>query len=64
MAILLEEAYAVQCDVCEKVYMNEHGSTLFVDKKTAKEKAQGDNWVIEEWKCYCPDCYEIDEDDI
>lgn len=64
MGVFEEIAYGVQCDVCGKVYMNEQsGFTLFTDANSAKEEAQDDYWLIEDGKCYCPDCFEIDEDD-
>jgi len=64
MAIFKETAYGIQCDVCEKVYMNEYsGFTLWNDEDSVKEEAQDDYWLIEDSKCYCPECYEIDGDD-
>ncbi len=64
MAVFEEITYGVQCDICGKVYMNEYSrETLFVNAKLAKEEAQEDQWLIEDGKCYCPDCFEIDEDD-
>lgn len=64
MAVFEEKAYGIQCDVCEKVYMNEHsGFSLWSDESSVKEEAQEDHWLIENGKCYCPDCFEIDEDD-
>ena len=64
MAIFEEKAYGVTCDVCKEIYMNEHsGFSLWVDENSAKEKAQEDGWLFEGERCYCPNCYEIDEDD-
>lgn len=64
MAVFEEKAYGIQCDVCGKVYMNVHsGFSLWNDENSAKEEAQEDYWLIEDGKCYCPDCFEIDEDD-
>lgn len=64
MAVFEEKAYGVQCDVCGKVYMNKHsGFTLFVDANSAKEDAQDYYWLIENGKCYCPDCFEVGDDD-
>lgn len=64
MGVFEEIAYGVQCDVCGKVYMNEHsGFTLFTDANSAKEEAQDDYWLIEDGKCYCPDCFEVGEGD-
>lgn len=64
MAIFEETAYGVQCDVCGKVYMNEHsGFSLWTDANSPKEEAQEDYWLIEGRKCYCPECYEIDDND-
>lgn len=64
MAIFEEKAYGVQCDVCSKVYMNEYsGFSLWTDESSPREEAQDDHWLIEDGKCYCPDCFEIDEED-
>lgn len=64
MATFEEKSFGIQCDVCEKVYMDEHsGFTLWVDEASAREAAQDDYWLIEDGKCYCPDCFEIDEND-
>lgn len=64
MAIFEETMYGVQCDRCKKIYEEYHsGSTVFVDKESVMEAAQDDNWLIEDSKCYCPDCYECGEDD-
>ena len=44
--------------------MNEYsGFTLWTDENSPKEEAQDDHWLIEDGKCYCPDCFDIDEDD-
>lgn len=64
MAIFEEKAYGAQCDVCGEVYMNEHtGFFLWSDDNSVKEEIQDDNWLVEDGKCYCPKCYEIDEED-
>ena len=63
MAILKEIVYEVECDGCGKVYRNEYsGSSIFDDKDLAKEEAQDNHWLIEDGKCYCPKCQDIDED--
>lgn len=64
MALFEEITYGIQCDVCGKLFTNEHsGFSLFVDKNQVKEEAQDYDWFIEKEECYCPDCYEIDDND-
>lgn len=63
MAIFEEKCFGVQCDNCKKMYEDYNGFTIFVDKDSAIENAQDDSWLIDSNKCYCPDCYAIDEDD-
>lgn len=64
MAIFNEKMYGIQCDVCKDVYRNAHsGYAMYVDEDSAKEEAQEEYWLIEGGKCYCPKCFEIDEDD-
>lgn len=64
MAIFEQKAYGVKCDVCDTVYMNEYsGFSLWADENSVKEEARDDSWLIEDGKCYCPNCYDIDEDD-
>lgn len=64
MAIFEEKAYGIECDVCKDVYVNEHSCfSLWADENSVKEEAQEDYWLIEDGKCYCPHCFEIDDDD-
>lgn len=65
MAIFEEKAYGAQCDVCGIVYMNEYsGFSLWVDTNSVKEEIQDDYWLVEDGKCYCPKCYDIDDNDV
>lgn len=64
MAIFEAKCYGVECDICKDVYVNEYsGLSVWVDDDSAIEEAQEDGWLIEDGKCYCPNCYEIDEED-
>ena len=63
MAVFEEKCFGIQCDNCKKIYENYEGFSMFADKESAMEGAQDDYWLIDNVQCFCPDCYEIDEDD-
>lgn len=63
MAIFEEKCFGIQCDNCGKIYEDYSGFSMFADKESGRDNATDDSWVIEMDKCYCPDCYIIDDDD-
>ena len=63
MAIIEIKAFGIECDRCKKDYDNYNGFSIFCDKEDATQGAQNDDWLIDENGCYCPNCYDIDEED-
>lgn len=64
MAIFEETMYGVQCDSCGKIYDDGDGHNVWPDKSQAFSNAQEwNNWIEHEGKHYCPECYEIDDND-
>ena len=54
-----EKCYVMTCDKCG-VVCNEQG---YADKNDVLEAANNCEWYISENNHYCPDCYEMDDDD-
>ena len=65
MAIFEEKCYGAKCDVCGELFEDSvTGFSIYVDEGTVIDEAQDEGWYItEDNECYCPKCYEIDEDD-
>lgn len=63
MAISEVECFMVECDHCKDMFENSEGFSIFVDQGSAKEECRDADWLIENNKCYCPNCYDYDEND-
>lgn len=64
MAIQEVTMYAAVCDNCNKGWFNDyHGWSAMHDESSLKEMISNDDWHLEYGKTYCPDCFEIDEED-
>lgn len=62
--ILKMDYYTVKCDNCGKLYSDEHcGYTAWADEYGAIQNASDADWLKEDDKDYCPDCYEYDDED-
>ena len=58
--IVKEFFYNVECDCCKRLANEE---LWRVDEEGAKEDAQENDFLVLGGKCYCPDCYQYDDDD-
>lgn len=58
------KCYSLMCDNCHKGYI-ESGSDycVWLEESIAIESATENDWIEHEGKHYCPNCYEVDEDD-
>jgi Zn finger protein HypA/HybF involved in hydrogenase expression len=58
------EMFTIKCDNCGKLYEDEHqGFCAWNYEGAAWEYASEENWIREDDKHYCPNCYEYDDDD-
>ena len=58
------KSYALICDNCGKTYIeNYHDYSVWLEPDTAIEEAEYEDWIEHEDKHYCPNCYELDDDD-
>lgn len=58
------KSYSLICDNCDKTYIDTcKDYCIWLDEYTATEYAMSDGWIENEGKHYCPNCYEVDEDD-
>ena len=56
--------YGVVCDNCNKGCIDEdNGFVAWSDESSAKDNAIDSEWIEENEKHYCPDCFEYDDDD-
>lgn len=55
--------YTVVCDNCGKDSNADSDFSCWNDEDWAQELAMESDWIKEEDKYYCPDCYEYDDDD-
>ena len=55
--------YTVICDNCGKDSNADSDFSCWNDMGWAQEEALESDWIKEEDKHYCPDCYEYDDDD-
>ena len=58
-----EECVILECDNCEKIFENYNGFTIFPEENTAIQEAMDDDWYQDGDKCYCSDCYSLDDND-
>lgn len=64
MGIFKGSCHGIQCDNCGRVYENPFtGISMMVEESGIMEDAQDHEWLIEDGRCYCPECYEFDDDD-
>lgn len=66
-----ETVYSAECDVCKKQFEHSfEGWTTFFHKEQITERMPYQDWHIgdgeqgEQDKCYCHDCYHIDDEDV
>ena len=60
------KAMKIVCDVCGRTYENYNGWTCIVGDEDGSEMmsdAIDDDWMELGGKLYCPDCYDINEND-
>lgn len=62
MAVFEERCFGLRCDNCKEIYEDYNGFSMFADEESVIDNARDDSWIIDD-KCYCPNCYTIDEDD-
>jgi len=55
--------YTVICDCCKKDSNDGSEYSAWGDIYQAKDVAMESDWIHEEGKDYCPDCYEYDDND-
>ena len=55
--------YAVKCDRCGKVNENYDGIQFWASPENALELSVGEDWEEINNKHYCPDCFELNEED-
>ena len=55
--------YQAVCDRCRKVFrFSWKDEGIFPSLEEAKEVIEHFEWIVNGDKCYCPDCYEYDEE--
>lgn len=65
MAIHERIMYSCVCDACGDLWRDDHsGYIAFDDISSLKDYIETDDWREHNNKWYCPDCYNIDDDDI
>ncbi|RPE05532.1 hypothetical protein EGT74_24420 [Chitinophaga lutea] len=55
------ECIVIECNVCNDIYEDGNGFSVFPDNNSAHPEDNG--WHVDEDVHYCPGCHEIDEDD-
>ena len=55
--------YTVVCDNCGKDVNKDAEYSAWNDKRYAEEVAMESDWIKENDKNYCPDCFTYDDDD-
>ena len=55
--------YTVVCDNCGKDVNKDAEYSAWNDKRYAEEVAMESDWIKEDDKNYCPDCFTYDDDD-
>ena len=55
--------YTVVCDNCGKDVNKDAEYSALNDKRHAEEVAMESDWIKENDKNYCPDCFTYDDDD-
>lgn len=57
------EMFTVICDNCKKDQGSESEYSCWNDKGAALDEAFEADWIEEDGKHYCRECYKIDDDD-
>ena len=60
------ETYKIVCDCCGDTFRNDNDFTCYSDDPSGdiiRGEAQSANWIEVGNKHYCPDCYEINDND-
>lgn len=58
------KSYSLICDNCGKTYTESYCDySIWLEPDRAIEEAEYDEWVEHEDEHYCPNCYEVDDDD-
>ena len=56
------KSYSLICDNCNEIYIeNCNDYSIWLDESTAIEDAMNEDWIENEGKHYCPNCYELDD---
>ncbi len=55
--------YTVICDNCKKDSNEDTDYSCWNDKEYAQDVATEADWITEDDKHYCPNCYSYDDDD-
>ena len=64
MAIFEEKMYGIACDNCSEICEDDEGHNVWPDKESAIVNAlEWGDWIEHEDKYYCPECYEMDDND-
>ena len=61
--ILKVEMFTVRCDNCGKLSGDDAEYSCWNDESTALDMASESDWIIEDDKHYCPDCYSYNDED-
>ena len=57
------EMYTIVCDHCQKDIGSEDEYSCWNDDSYAETNATESDWLRDNDKHYCPDCYSYDDDD-
>lgn len=55
--------YTVICDNCKDSFQNYDGFSAWFDSDNAEQEAMNKEWIEEDGKHYCTDCYKHNDDD-
>lgn len=59
------ESYSLVCDNCGETYRHKWTNyALWFDESAPLEYASEEGWIEHEDKHYCPECHEVDDDNI
>lgn len=58
------KSYALICDNCGKTYTENYCDySIWLEPDMAIEEAEYEGWIEHKDKHYCPNCYELDDND-
>ena len=58
------KSYSLICDNCGETFVENYCNySVWIDIDMAIEYAKDRDWIEHEGKHYCPECYEVDNDD-